>query len=115
MKEGFYSIVYQGTMGFGFGMLALDTGVVVGADVAGGTYDGSYAFNPMTNSLDIYVEVSIPAGVSLVQGIAAQPDAYTFPVSFGITRDLGKEQPVTIPTPYGNVAVVLKKIRDFPS
>jgi hypothetical protein len=34
-------------------MLVLDTGTVVGCDVAGGTYDGTYEFNQSTGMLDI--------------------------------------------------------------
>ena len=53
MKEAFYSITYAGATGsWGFGMIVLDTGVIIGADVAGGRYDGSYQFNKQTNMID---------------------------------------------------------------
>ena len=41
MKEGFYSITFAGAGGdFGSGVLVLDTGAVIGADVGGVRYDG---------------------------------------------------------------------------
>jgi hypothetical protein len=115
MREGFYSVAYQGVAGAGFGMMVLDTDLVVGADAVGGTYDGSYRFNPSTNMLDLKVEVTIPAGVWLVTGIPAQSTPYKLNITASVPRDLGKEHPVAIPTPLGAVSVVFKKVRDFPN
>ena len=36
MREGFYRVDYQGVEGLGFAVIALDSGMVVGADVTGG-------------------------------------------------------------------------------
>lgn len=90
----------------GFGILVLDTGMVVGADAVGGMYDGSYIFNSQTHLLDVNVEVFIPAGISIVQGNPPAPQPYKFPINVAIARDLGKEQPIRVPTPFGNITVV---------
>ena len=34
--EGYYSVDYTGSVGQGFGVMVLDTNIVVGADYAGG-------------------------------------------------------------------------------
>ena len=77
MNEGFYSITYGGAApglgGIGFGVIALDTGKVIGADVAGGRYDGVYEFDQTTSMINATVNVTVPAGVALVTGFPAQP------------------------------------------
>lgn len=115
MHEGFYSVQYGGAAGTGFGMMVLDTGHVIGADPTGGTYDGTYRFNPTTNFIDLEITVTVPPGVWLVQGVPGQPQQYTFDIKTSVPRDLGKRHPVTIPTPFGNVAVIFTKVRDFPN
>ena len=75
MKEGFYSITYAGAGGdLGFGILVFDTGAVVGADVGGVRYDGTYTYNARTQMIDAQLELTVPAGLLLVTGVPAQDD-----------------------------------------
>ena len=79
MKEGFYSITYTGASGdWGFGMIVLDTGQIIGADVAGGRYDGQYQFNQQTQMLDASIRLIVPpvARQTMQEGRArpARPD-----------------------------------------
>ncbi len=115
MKEGFYSMTYTGQIGSGFGMVILDTGIIVGADILGGTYDGEYAYNEKTGMLDGKIKMTIPAGVSLVTGAPPMPNPHTQEFSVSLPRDLGGEQPVEIQTPTGPVVIVFRKVREFPT
>ena len=65
--EGFFRITFTGTAGSGFGMLVLHGGVIVGADVTGAEYDGSYSDNSSTRTLDFRVTMRAPAGTIPVQ------------------------------------------------
>jgi hypothetical protein len=53
--DGFFRIAFTGAAGSGFGMLVLRGGVIVGADVGGAMYDGSYTDNSSTQALDFRV------------------------------------------------------------
>jgi len=115
MKEGFYSIRYQGVSGAGFGVLVLDSGMVYGVDMTGVLYDGTYIFNHGTGKIDTKMVVTVPAGVWLVTGVPASPAEYKMEMSVSLPRDLGAEHPFTVSTPKGQLNVIFKKIRDFPA
>ncbi len=114
-KEGFYSVTFAGHADYGFGIIILDTGVVIGADVGGVLYDGIYDFNHKTEMLDVSVTLTVPPGVPLVMGVPPQTIEYKFKIVTSLPRTLGNETPITIDTPSGPVNVIFKKIRDFPS
>ena len=42
MVNGFYAIYYTGVSGSGIGVLAINNGIIAGADMVGGRYDGTY-------------------------------------------------------------------------
>ena len=114
-KEGFYSVTFTGYADYGFGIIILDTGVVIGADVGGVLYDGTYDFNHQTEMLDVNVTITVPPGIPLVTGTPPQTTEYKFRIKASLPRTLGDETPITIDTPLGPVNIVFKKIRDFPS
>lgn len=113
-KEGFYSISYAGWFGWGFGMVVLDTGQVVGADLSGGVYDGEYIYNPRSGLLDCKIRMTVPAGVPLVTGKAPQTQPYSIEFSASLPTDLGSQTPVSVQLPTGPVNVIFRKIRDLP-
>lgn len=114
-KEGFYSIQYQGISGVGLGLLAFDTNIVTGVDIAGVLYDGEYQHNQRNDMLDVRLTLTVPPGVHLVMGIPPQSQEATLTIEMSLPRDLGNETPVTVPTTDGQVTVLFRKIRDFPS
>lgn len=115
MMDGFFQIAFTGTAGSGFGMLVLHKGVVVGADAAGASYDGSYTENEFTRELKFEITLSAPAGVPLVQTGIALAAPISLPISVSLLQDdIGSENPTLIQTPLGPVNVLFKKVRDFP-
>lgn len=115
MKEGFYSLIYTGSGGdFGMAVLVFDTSQVVGADVAGGRYDGTYEYNSRTDQIDARVTATIPAGIPLVTGIPAQTQEWSFPINASFPRET-TNTPIQIDTPYGPVNVAVKFLRGFPN
>ncbi len=113
MREGFYGISYAGTEDYGFGIIVLDTNMVVGVDVGGVKYDGRYQFNTRTEEIDAFIKLTVPPGVALVQGVPAQDEEYSFEFNASFPRETS-ETHLRIETRYGPVNVVLKYLRSFP-
>ena len=115
MIDGFFRIAYTGTAGSGFGVLALRDGSIAGADVAGGTYDGTYTENPKTGEISLQVTMAAPAGITPVQTGVPLAAPITLPITatFAVA-DTVSEKPILLGTPLGPVNVIFKKIRDFP-
>ncbi len=114
MKEGFYSITFAGAGGdFGSGVLVLDTGAVIGADVAGVRYDGTYAYNPKTEMIDAKVKLTVPPGVWLVTGVQAQDEEWSFDFEVSFPRET-PETPFRVNIPSGPVNVIIRYLRGFP-
>lgn len=116
MIDGFYQIAFTGTAGSGFGMLVLLNGAVAGADVAGGTYDGTYTEKAEIGEVSLQITMLAPAGVTLVQTGIALTSPMSMPISATFTRkETESGQIVLLHTPLGPVNVLFKKIRDISS
>ena len=113
MKEGYYRVDYQGMEGLGFALIALDNETVVGVDVAGGTYDGTYTWNTQTERLDVKASVWVPEGAQTVQGIVAPSGGLKFWVKCSFPREPDDEL-ITATTEHGLVSVQIRLIRTFP-
>ena len=113
MREGFYKFDYLGVAGSGSGVLVLDTGMVVGADVTGGTYDGEYEWNEQKQHLDVKVSVWIPEGVLVVQGVTAPSKGLRFEVRCAFPRK-PDNQVIIADTEFGPVELRIHFLRSFP-
>lgn len=115
MLDGFYALYYTGRTGSGFGVIVFKGGIVTGADVNGGVYDGKYTINDDQKIFEGAIKLTLPPGVPMVTGAAPSQTSYTqeFPISLPL--DLDPTHPVQVQTPTGPVNIILKKIRDFPS
>ena len=116
MREGFYKVDYaaeaDGEINIGFALLALDTRMVVGADITGGLYDGSYEWNERTQLLDLTVAAWIPEGVTVVQGQTAGPGGLKFEVRCSFPRE-PDGRIVEADTSLGPVALRIFLLRAF--
>jgi hypothetical protein len=113
--DGFFRIAFTGTAGSGFGMLVFHGGVIVGADVGGALYDGSYTNNSSTQALDFRVTMTAPAGITPVQTGIPVTEPINLPISGSLPLgNITSETPTLLETPLGPVNVVFKKLRDFP-
>lgn len=112
MQEGFYRIDYAGAAGLGFALLAMDSGVVLGTDIMGSFYDGTYNWNPRTSQLDVQVTVKVLPGVTVVQGTVAPEDGLTFTGSCSFSRE-ARNEVVEATTSLGPVKVAIDLLRPF--
>lgn len=110
--DGIYSMTYRGASDWGMGMLLFRQGRLTGADVAGALYDGIYRDDQGMVAVD--AEMTVPPGVSLVQGIPARPVAYKVPFKADVPREaLQDGRPVLIQLPVGPVNVIFKFLREM--
>ncbi len=112
MREGFYKVEYEGMLGYGVGVLVLDTNMVIGADSAGGTYDGRYEWNVQKEQFETNITVYVPEGVQTVQGQIAPSGGMKFEVRCNFPRE-PENIVVMADTDYGPVAVRLQQLRTF--
>lgn len=115
MINGFYAIYYTGATGSGIGVIVINDGVIVGADMVGGRYDGNYTQSAIAGIYDAKIRITIPPGGSLVTGAIAGPQPLFMDVNITLPENLGGEQPVRIETPTGPVNVIFRKLRDYPT
>ena len=112
--KGYYSVRYSGAAGEGFGQITLDANVIVGTDIAGAKFEGTYRYNERTDMFDVELELTVPPDAGTDTGLPAQGDERKLPIRASIPRDLGGQLPIPVPTPLGEVQVIFEQIRDLP-
>ena len=117
MLEGMYRLDFSGNAGFGIAALVLKNGSVFGSDVAGVQYDGSYEPTGIPGEVSMSLMLSVPPGVTLVQGVVSDHRGFTFKV--GPQKiNLLKSGEVTVATPVngpkGVVRARITKLRNIP-
>lgn len=108
--EGFYAVYYTGVAGLGHAVLVINDGIVTGADVTGGEYDGTYA--ELDGGVSIEVVLTVPAGTTLVTG-QTLPAPYSQTIKAQLPASFGSGQPVLVQTPLGPVNAIFKKLRNL--
>jgi hypothetical protein len=111
--SAFYIMRYAGTAGQGSGVLYIGRGIVVGVDVVGGKYEGSYS--ERAGYLRGTVKLTAPtAGVHLVTGQSV-PGGQAFDLGFDLPANFANGQPQTVTGVGGRpVQVTFEKIKDLP-
>ncbi len=109
--NGFYSVYFTGTSGSGFGLLALKDGVIVGVDVTGGKFDGQYQV--AGDHIEGGLRVSLPPGVISITGHPAGPQGLVLEYPLRLPINLGEGHTMPMPTPYGPINMIVKKLRDL--
>ena len=113
MKEGFYSISYRGITDWGFAVIVLADGAVIGADHTGGLYDGTYAYNRRTKRIDTEITVTVPSGLPTLLWTLDRDREWNFSFSASFPRRT-KETAVVADTPMGPLDLVFRFLRPFP-
>jgi len=109
--NGIYALYFTGTSGSGFGVIILKDGVMTGADVTGGMFDGTYRVvgDEITGT---FISL-LPPGVTSVNGVLAGQNGLRVEYPIRLPVNLGAGQAFTLPTPNGPVNVIVKKLRDL--
>ena len=112
MREGFYRLEYAGSQGAGFGLIVLDTNQVIGCDLSGGVFRGSYQWNTQTQQFDVDATFTATNPVQLVQGISLQP-GQQFSIKTSFSKDANGEV-VPVQTNFGPVNARMTLIEPMP-
>jgi hypothetical protein len=109
----FYLMRYAGTVGEGAAAIFIGKGIVVGVDVVGGKYDGSY--EEKNGRLKGVVKLTAPtAGAHLVTGQNVS-GGQSFVLEFDLPPDFANGRPQTIVGVGGRpVQVIFEKLKDLP-
>jgi hypothetical protein len=112
-REGFWKVGFTGISGDGLGILVFDSGMVIGAGLGGGTYDGTYRVDPATDGFHFKVKCTAgKGGLQLVQGGPALKPGESFDIRGVLVHGAATTQLVTDLGP--PVHAVFTKLRDFP-
>ncbi len=112
MVDGIYQITFRGAADWGVGMLILKDKTVTGADVAGVLYDGTYS--EQGDNISVNLTLTVPPGVTLVQGTSPQPKEYNFDFELSLNKKvIETREPVLVQMPQGPVNVIFNCLRSL--
>jgi hypothetical protein len=112
MLDGIYSITFRGRADWGLGVIILQHGLITGADAAGVLYDGSYL--ERDSNVEVKLTMTVPPGVTLVQGTAAQPKTYSISTEVTIPKTaIAEGRPTLLQLPPGPVNVIFRRLREL--
>lgn len=109
--DGFYAAYLTGKVGQGLAMFVLKKGAVVGVDVAGISYDGTYT--ETADDIAIHLKMSIPPKTFLVQGITTGPEKEESSLAFRLPRDFLSQPFIRIDAAHGPLNAKLIKLREL--
>lgn len=109
--EGFYLAYATGLQGNGVIMFVVMGGKIVGADIMGVRFDGTYTPTQDGGGFDAIIKITAPAGQTLIQGISTGPVGLTYEVKTFLPHDLESVDFLKIPTQFGSVNARFQKLR----
>lgn len=110
--DGIYAITFRGEADWGSGMVMLWDGSLLGCDISGVQFDGTYRVDNGELTLDMVA--TVPPGTSLVQGNPPQSTEYSFPIQSRMPlHSLSNNEPVLFETPPGPVNVLFRRLRNL--
>jgi hypothetical protein len=109
--DGFYAAYLTGSSGQGFCMLVFKDGIIVGADVMGAKYDGT--FTESDGGFAATLRVSIPPNTRLVQGPTIGPQGDDWEIDMQLPVDFLSQPFIRINSKHGPVNAKLVKLRDL--
>jgi hypothetical protein len=112
MINGTYAFVYCGNTGIGIGIFKVTDTDLVGTDYGGSMYRGTVSESSATGEISVEFTMSVPAGISLVQGASPLDLNTTRRGSFTAPPGFGDGQPFEVYVAPGNVKLMIKQVPD---
>ncbi|RLL74172.1 hypothetical protein D8666_13225 [Ochrobactrum soli] len=110
--DGFYVGYFSGATGNSMGMFVFRDGVVTGADIGGGRYDGKYSIKPGPEErVAVTLTFFLPTGHFTITGITADAQPLNVEMSFDLPVQFDKDAIHRIETPLGAINAKLDKVR----
>ena len=111
--DGMYAAYFTGVTGNSMGMFIFQHGLITGADVGGGRYDGTYIVSENGSKIIGNVKFVLPVGNFSITGFAAETDPIVVDVNIDIPIDLNRHDVHRIDTPLGPINAKFDKIRSL--
>ncbi|TIX89157.1 hypothetical protein [Rhizobium sp. P44RR-XXIV] len=109
--DGFYAGYMTAAGGSGVALFILKEGALIGVDLGGVQFDGAYDLKS-DGSYGGKVKVTVPPGVTIIQGITAPPTGMAYEVDLKLSATFLTDPYFEIVTPIGKVNARLQKLRD---
>jgi len=109
--DGFYAAYLTGAVLQGFAMLVFRNGKIVGADVGGVQYDGTYV-DSGTGFL-VKLKVEIPPNATLIQGVTVGPQGDSSELDFRLPADFTSVPFIRVNAKHGPVNAKIVKVREL--
>lgn len=109
--NGFYGAYLTGSASQGFAMLVFRNGVIVGVDVAGVKFDGTYS--DTGNGFSVKLTVSVPPNTALIQGVTTGPETEKSELEFQLPVDFLAQPFIRIEGVHGPVNAKMTKLREL--
>lgn len=110
--DGFYVAYISGAAGLGMAMFIFREGIVVGSDISGVSYDGTFVASEDGKSAHVSALVKVPGGTTLIQGHVVPPEGESFRLE-RIIPIISDAPFFPLDTPHGPVNVRLTRLRDL--
>ncbi|MER8430866.1 hypothetical protein [Mesorhizobium caraganae] len=109
--DGFYTAYFSGVAGTSFGMFVFKEGVVVGADVGGGRYDGEFALTADGTHVEAKIRFTLPVGNQSITGMSAEAEPISIEVPLRLPIEFNRNDVHRIETPLGPINAKFDKMR----
>ena len=106
--NGFYAVYLTGVVRQGIALLVFRNGKVVGVDVGGVKYDGTYG-----DDFTVKLKVLIPPNTVLVQGVTTGPQGDASEIEFQLPVDFLSQPFIRVNAKHGPVNAKFIKLRDL--
>ena len=110
--DGFYQAFLTGNAGSSVAIFVIRSGVIVGVDASGMSYDGSIEAKADNTGFICKVVYVIPAGVALITGASPLAEPQRVPLTFELNSNFDGQVTMVV-TPLGPVNVRFVKVRDL--
>lgn len=111
--DGFYIGYFTGTGGSSVAIFVFRDGIVTGADMGNGIYNGEYAIDETNEIAEVKIALFLQAGSNSITGVQASSDPINIELSLELPIPISESAVTLIKTPIGPVNAKFRKLRDF--
>lgn len=112
IMNGYYVGYFTGATGTSLGMFIFKDGIIAGADIGGGMYDGSYQITDDGRHIEGTIAFGMPVGTQSITGATAASEPITIDIPIKLPTKISRNDVHTIMTPLGAINAKFDKVRD---
>lgn len=109
--DGFYTAYFTGSTGNSMGMFVFLNGIITGADIGGGRYDGKYRLSSDEARIVADIQFSLPVGNLSITGVSADTSPIAVEMTLELPMEFNRQDVHRLETPLGPINAKFEKIR----